>query len=168
MVDNTVMRMGQSCSPHGIGGHAVLKKAFFMIAGLMVAGSAFAEDAGRALAQRSVCLSCHQVDSKRVGPSFRDIAIRYGAVPEAVSYLAGTIREGSRGRWGAIPMPAQRHVNPETATQLAQWIMSMAPASVDGLLEGETGEADTTAVGESEAVRPPVIDNLAPARSGGS
>ncbi|SRR5690554_55382 len=94
---------------------------------LMWAGIAHANDAGVALAQRSVCLACHQVDTKRVGPSFRDIALRYAGNEGAAEYLARSIRDGSRGLWGAIPMPAQRHVDPATALLLGEWILSLAP-----------------------------------------
>ena len=88
--------------------------------GLLCWGSVHAEDPGKALAQRSVCLACHQVDTKRVGPSFRDIGLRYADNPAAAEYLARTIRDGSRGLWGAVPMPAQRHVDPATALLLEQ------------------------------------------------
>lgn len=94
---------------------------------LLAGGAAQAEDAGVALAQRNVCLACHQVDTKRVGPSFRDIALRYAGNESAAEYLARTIRDGSRGLWGAIPMPAQRHVDPATALLLGEWILSLAP-----------------------------------------
>lgn len=94
---------------------------------LVWSAGAYATDAGVALAQRSVCLACHQVDVKRVGPSFRDIAIRYSTNAEAAAYLARSIRDGSRGLWGAIPMPAQRHVDPATALLLGEWIVSLAP-----------------------------------------
>lgn len=86
-----------------------------------------AGDAGMQLAQRSVCMSCHQVDAKRVGPSMRDIALRYAGNDGAADYLATRIREGSRGLWGAIPMPAQRHIDPATALLLGEWIVSLAP-----------------------------------------
>lgn len=103
--------------------------------------SAHAGDAGAALAQRSVCMACHQVDVKRVGPSFRDIALRYADNDAAATYLARSIREGSRGLWGAIPMPAQRHVDPATALLLGEWIMSLAPGeeSQPDIDDGEPG-----------------------------
>ena len=113
--------------------------------GLAVVGMLFwciaaqASDAGVALAQRSVCLACHQVNEKRVGPSFRDIALRYAGNEAAAAYLARSIREGSRGLWGAIPMPAQRHVDPATALLLGEWIVSLAPAVADD--EGESEPA---------------------------
>jgi len=102
-------------------------RGLFVLGLSMLASVAHAEDPGRELAQRSVCLACHQVDTKRVGPSFRDIALRYAANEAAAKYLARTIRDGSRGLWGAIPMPAQRHVDPATALLLGEWIISLAP-----------------------------------------
>lgn len=110
------------------------------VAMFFIGVSAQARDAGVELAQRSVCLACHQVDTKRVGPSFRDIALRYSDNEEAAAYLARSIREGSRGLWGAIPMPAQRHVDPATALLLGEWIMSLAPAEQTGA-EPSQGQA---------------------------
>jgi cytochrome c len=94
-------------------------------------GVGFAMQAGQALAQAKACMGCHQVDSKRVGPPLREIAGRYGGQDEsaALAYLANTIREGGRGRWGAIPMPAQPHVSPAEAEDLARWILSLRPGT---------------------------------------
>lgn len=82
-------------------------------------------DTGVQFARSKQCLACHQVDTQRVGPSFRAIAERYATAPAARQYLAGTIREGSRGKWGAIPMPAQAQVNAMDATRLAAWILAL-------------------------------------------
>lgn len=88
---------------------------------------ASAKPEGQALAQAKACMGCHQVDAKRVGPPLREVAIRYAGQDESVAlaYLATTIREGGRGRWGAIPMPAQSHVSPAEAEDLARWILSL-------------------------------------------
>ena len=115
-----------------------------LLAGLLLSGTANAGDPGRELAQRSVCLACHQVDTKRVGPSFRDIALRYAGMEAAMPHLERSIREGSRGLWGAIPMPAQRHVDPATAKQLAEWILSLAPASQVDDAESESMQSGAT------------------------
>ena len=82
-------------------------------------------DAGLELARKKNCLGCHQLDSKRVGPSFQTVAQRHNAQPGSLEYLAGSIRQGGRGRWGAVPMPAQPHVNQQDALQLAQWIITL-------------------------------------------
>jgi cytochrome c len=82
-------------------------------------------DAGLELARKKTCLGCHQVDSKRVGPSFQTVAQRHAAQAGSVEYLANAIRQGGRGRWGAVPMPAQPQVNQQDALQLAQWILTL-------------------------------------------
>jgi len=83
-------------------------------------------DADLQFARSKQCLACHQVDVKRVGPSFTAVAERYAVSPGARQYLAGTIRDGSRGKWGAIPMPAQPQVSAVDAARLAAWILSLA------------------------------------------
>lgn len=80
---------------------------------------------GQALAAKSRCLGCHQVDSRRVGPPFRAVAKRFRGQPEAAPYLARVMRQGSSGQWGAIPMPAQTQLSPVDALALAQWILSL-------------------------------------------
>jgi cytochrome c len=79
---------------------------------------------GVALARARACLGCHQVDKKRVGPSFKAVAQRFADKEGAVPYLAKVIRQGGRGQWGAIPMPGQA-VNEQDAEKLAQWIITL-------------------------------------------
>jgi len=80
---------------------------------------------GLALAGQRQCLGCHQVDARRVGPPFRAIAERFQGRPEAAGHLARVIREGSRGQWGAIPMPAQTRLSDIDVLRLASWILSL-------------------------------------------
>lgn len=85
---------------------------------------------GTALAQKNRCLACHQVDAKRVGPSFRAVAERFAGKGEDAAtrdYLAQSIRKGGRARWGAVPMPAQPHVSEQDAHDLARWILALPP-----------------------------------------
>ena len=82
-------------------------------------------DAGLELARKKNCLGCHQLDAKRVGPSLQAAAQRHAAIPDSLEYLASAIRQGGRGRWGAVPMPTQPHVNQQDALQLAQWILTL-------------------------------------------
>lgn len=79
---------------------------------------------GLALAKARACLGCHQVDNKRVGPSFAGIAQRYAGQDNAIPYLVQIIRKGGRGQWGAVPMPGQA-VNEQDAEKLAKWIISI-------------------------------------------
>jgi S-disulfanyl-L-cysteine oxidoreductase SoxD len=81
--------------------------------------------AALALAQKHTCTACHGVDNKIVGPSFHDVAKKYGERADAVAYLAGKIRSGGSGLWGAIPMPPQT-LNDTDAQTLAAWLAAGA------------------------------------------
>lgn len=81
---------------------------------------------GNQLMREKMCLGCHQVDKKRVGPAFVDIANRYGGDREAaLPMLVNSIKNGGRGKWGAVPMPAQTQVSDEQAQDLAVFILSL-------------------------------------------
>jgi cytochrome c len=81
---------------------------------------------GMRLMRDKTCLGCHQVDRRRVGPSFVDIADRYAADREiAIPMLVQSIRQGNRGKWGAIPMPAQPHVTEQEGLDMALFILSL-------------------------------------------
>ena len=82
---------------------------------------------GTALAKSSACLACHQVDNRRVGPSFKQISERYADQPDAVQVIVTSIQKGGRGKWGAIPMPAQSQVSSDNARKLAEWILAIEP-----------------------------------------
>ncbi|HJV61766.1 MAG TPA: c-type cytochrome [Albitalea sp.] len=77
------------------------------------------------LLQGSGCVACHGVDSKIVGPAFRDIAAKHGSRDDALAYLSGKIRSGGTGVWGAIPMPPQT-LSEADAQTIAQWLMDGA------------------------------------------
>lgn len=76
------------------------------------------------LAQKRICMGCHAVAEKRVGPAFKDIAARYAGQKDAAAKLAEKIVKGGGGAWGAVPMPANPKVTPEEARQLAQWVLA--------------------------------------------
>ncbi len=80
-----------------------------------------APTAALALANKHTCLACHGVESKIVGPSFREVAKKYAAKSDAADYLAGKIKSGGSGVWGAIPMPAQALAEPD-ARAIARWL----------------------------------------------
>lgn len=87
---------------------------------------------GLSLARSNTCMGCHRVEGRMVGPPLRDVAARYAQAGDreaTTQYLARAIREGGRGRWGAIPMPAQPQVDASEARKLAEWILSLDPGS---------------------------------------
>ncbi|XAH25438.1 c-type cytochrome [Xylophilus sp. GW821-FHT01B05] len=82
--------------------------------------------ASQALAQKYTCVACHQPATKVVGPSWKDIAAKYGDGKTTAAQLAASIKGGSSGKWGAMPMPAQAQVPDADLQALAQWVLDGA------------------------------------------
>jgi cytochrome c551/c552 len=76
----------------------------------------------QALTQKNNCVACHAIDRKVVGPSWTDIAKKHEGKAD---YLAGKIRSGGSGVWGAIPMPPQT-LTDEEARRIASWLAAGA------------------------------------------
>ena len=76
------------------------------------------------LAAKYRCQTCHSLDKKLVGPSYRDVAKKYAGNPGAPAMLAGKIKHGSTGTWGAIPMPASSAPEADVGA-LVQWILAL-------------------------------------------
>lgn len=79
--------------------------------------------ANEQLTQKHACVGCHQAEKKVVGPSWSSIRAKYkGSVTP--DQLAKSIKAGSSGKWGPIPMPAQATVSDADALAIATWILS--------------------------------------------
>ena len=79
-----------------------MKRAFVLVAlSLGIAAPAFAD---LALATSKNCMSCHAVERKVLGPSFKDVAAKYKDNKGAVDLLATKIMKGGSGVWGPVPM----------------------------------------------------------------
>ena len=99
-----------------------MKLALILTSSLLMSTSAFANPA---LAEKKSCLACHAVDAKRIGPSYKDVAVKYADNKDAVAMLATKIRKGGGGVWGSIPMPANPQVTEAEAKTLAQWVLTL-------------------------------------------
>ena len=71
--------------------------------------------------QKNVCVACHAINGKVVGPSFREIADKYKGRADAQDYLSDKIRQGGQGVWGGIPMPPQS-IGEADARSVARWL----------------------------------------------
>ena len=79
--------------------------------------------ANEALARKNDCLGCHAVAVKLVGPAFKDVAAKYADQSDAAERLAESVRNGSVGKWGDLPMPAHPKLSAADAKKLAQWVL---------------------------------------------
>ena len=84
---------------------------------------AFAAHANKTLAEKNGCLGCHAIATKLVGPAYQDVAAKYAGQSDAKEKLVQSIRNGSVGKWGEVPMPAQAKLSEADAKKLATWIL---------------------------------------------
>ncbi len=70
------------------------------------------------------CTACHATDRKLVGPSFREVAERFGATADGASRVARRIRDGGAGDWGPIPMPAHPSISDDEVRALVAWVFA--------------------------------------------
>jgi cytochrome c len=55
-----------------------------MVAAVGVAGAGLAQaQDGAALAQKSGCMTCHALDAKKMGPSFKEVAVKFKGKKDA-------------------------------------------------------------------------------------
>jgi len=81
--------------------------------------------ADQALANAKNCMTCHMVERKVLGPSFKEVAAKYKGDKAAADRLATKIMKGGSGAWGTAYMPANAQVNEAEAKKLAAWVLSL-------------------------------------------
>lgn len=100
-----------------------MKRAMFvvLVASALASGSAMAN---ADLAKAKNCMACHAVQTKLVGPAFKDVAAKYAGQKGIEDKLVAKVMKGGSGSWGAIPMPANPQVSEAEAHTLVKWVLS--------------------------------------------
>jgi cytochrome c len=75
--------------------------------------------------KKYACLSCHAVDKKLVGPSYKDVAAKYRGQAGAEKSLAEKVKKGGQGVWGQIPMPPNPTVSDGDLNAMVKYILSV-------------------------------------------
>lgn len=103
-----------------------------LAAGVVFAGAAFAQNKGgvdpkaaEALANKSGCIACHNVDKKVIGPAYKDVAGKYRTDKDALAKLSEKVKKGGAGVWGQVPMPPNPQVSDAEIKTLVTWILSL-------------------------------------------
>lgn len=95
-----------------------------MLAAGLFAGNALAGD-GEELARKGNCMTCHAIDQKALGPSFREISAKYKNDKSAQSALERKVRNGGAGAWGKMPMPATaKSISDDDVKSIVHWVLS--------------------------------------------
>lgn len=102
---------------------AILGTAGALLLGALVAVPAQAD--GLALAQKNNCMACHQVETKVVGPAYKDVSAKYKGDASAADKLAAKVKAGGAGVWGQIPMPPNATVPDAEIKEIVAWILTL-------------------------------------------
>jgi cytochrome c len=89
--------------------------------GLLLAGTAQADEK---LAQANGCMTCHQIDKKVLGPSYKDVAAKYKGNAGAEAMLVKKVKDGGKGVWGDMVMPPNAHVKDPDIAAIVKWILA--------------------------------------------
>ncbi len=83
-------------------------------------------DAGKALAKSSGCFACHQIEVKRSGPTWQDVAKKYQGNADARKILVEQIKKGGVAGWqmGVMP-PYSPRVPDADIEKLADFIIAL-------------------------------------------
>jgi cytochrome c551/c552 len=78
------------------------------------------------LLQKYACLTCHNPNTKVIGPAYKEIAKKKYSLAQIVQY----IQKPNPAHWPgyAAPMPSMAHVPKSDLTKIAQWIKSLETA----------------------------------------
>jgi cytochrome c len=79
----------------------------------------------QAVADKNGCFACHGMQAKVIGPGFAEVAAKYKGDSQAADRLGKKIREGGKGVWGPVPMPAHGNLGEADARKLAEWVLSI-------------------------------------------
>ncbi|MFM7697464.1 MAG: c-type cytochrome [Limnohabitans sp.] len=79
------------------------------------------------LMQTNNCVACHQIDKRKYGPQFYEVAEKYQGDSTAAGKLATKIKAGGTGVWGEDYMPPQPQVSDADAKSMAELILALKP-----------------------------------------
>lgn len=79
---------------------------------------------GLEIEAKSDCATCHKLNERLVGPSFKEIANKYAGADQAmVDSLAGKVINGGSGVWGQLPMTPHPALSKEDAVTVVKYVL---------------------------------------------
>jgi cytochrome c len=91
---------------------------------LTLAGSAFAADLPSFA--KTKCGTCHAVDKKVIGPSYKDISAKYKGDKDATSKIVANITKGGQFGWKLSAMPPKGvGASPAEIKTMAEFIVGL-------------------------------------------
>ena len=77
------------------------------------------------IAKKNGCLACHALDKKLVGPAWAEVGKKYAGDPAAAEQLVVKVKKGTKGTWGAVPMPPNATVKDTDIKVLVDFVLTL-------------------------------------------
>ena len=76
--------------------------------------------------KKSGCIVCHSIDKKVVGPAYKDVAQKRKDESDAAAMLEKSVRGGSKGVYGQMPMPPNppSKISDADLRELIEWVLT--------------------------------------------
>lgn len=72
------------------------------------------------------CTGCHGMETKIIGPGFKEVAGKYQTRADVKAYLADRIAKGGSGVWGSAAMPPQAQLSKSELESIVAWLAAGA------------------------------------------
>jgi cytochrome c len=104
-----------------------MKKILALVALTSLALPSLAVDQATAMeiAKKNGCLACHALDKKLVGPAWNEVGKKYAGDPAAAEQLVVKVKKGTKGTWGAVPMPPNATVKDADIKTLVDFVLTL-------------------------------------------
>jgi cytochrome c len=99
--------------------------ALALLASLSLPSLAVDQAAAMEIAKKNGCLACHALDKKLVGPAWNEVGKKYAGDPAAAQQLVVKVKKGTKGTWGAIPMPPNATVKDANIKTLVDFVLTL-------------------------------------------
>lgn len=99
--------------------------ALIALAGLALPSLAADQATAMDIAKKNGCLACHALDKKLVGPAWNDVGKKYAGDPAAAEQLVVKVKKGTKGTWGAVPMPPNATVKDGDIKVLVDFVLTL-------------------------------------------
>lgn len=86
-------------------------------------GAGTPDNKGEQLMANSDCNTCHNAQTKIIGPAFVEIAKKYKSGDEEM--LAKKVISGGSGNWGTVPMTAHPDLSLADAKEMVKYVLSV-------------------------------------------
>lgn len=97
-------------------------------------------EGGAAFIRKSDCLTCHQLATPSIGPTYLQVAERYRGDATAPARLVEKVLKGGNTAWGEVPMPAHPQHSAEDLAAMVKYILELRAPEQGTPITGLRGE----------------------------